>query len=510
MKARKPSRAERNIRWIESHCPTPDGGRNVVGKPLKLRPWQKKIVRGIYGGKLRRVIISVGRKNGKTALSAALLLLHLVGPESKRNSELYSTGLSREQAAVTFRLAAKMVRLSQQLSEHVTVRDTVKQLYCEGLGTLYTALSADASTAMGLSPVFTIHDELGQVKGPRHPLYEALETATGAQDEPLSVIISTQAPNDADLLSVLIDDAKTGKDSRTKLFLWEAPKDDDPFADATIKKANPAFGDFQNAREIRDMAEAARRMPAREAEYRNLILNQRVEASNPFVTQTIWEQNADEPECQGRFYGGLDLSEVNDLTCLLLASPNRGGLDVKPVFWLPEDGLVERSRLDRVPYDVWHKQGFLNLTPGKSVEYKDIAEYLVREFEQRDIRKIAFDRYNMRHLKPWLLESGMSAAMVEDRFEEFGQGYYSMSPALRVLESLLLNGRIRHGAHPVLTMCATNAVVKRDEAGGRKLDKKRSRGRIDGMVALAMAASIASSELEQSAVFPVELESILE
>lgn len=439
-----------------------------------------------------------------------LLLLHLCGPEARPNSELYSSAMSRDQAAIIFRLAAKMVRLSPALNAFVTIRDTVKQLYCPDLGTLYTALSADASTSFGLSPVFIVHDELGQVKGPRHSLYEALETATGAQESPLSIVISTQAPTDADLLSVLIDDAKAGADPRTRLFLFTAEENADPFAEETIRQANPAFGDFQNAEEVLAMAEDARRMPSREAEYRNLILNQRVEASSPFVTKSVWQANGGEPEGWGAVYGGLDLSETNDLTALVLVSPRNGLLNVKPSFWIPGEGLAERARKDRVPYDMWKEAKHIFASPGRSVEYEHVAEHIAGLFDRHDVRKIAFDRYNMKHLRPWLLKAGLPESLIEDRFVDFGQGFVSMSPALRVLESALLNEKLRHGNHPVLTMCAANAVVRMDEAGNRKLDKKRSRGRIDGMVALAMAVAMANEDMHQAPVYPVPLDRIVE
>jgi len=474
-----------------------------------LRPWQKAIIKGIYDTPTRRAIISVGRKNAKTAISAMLLLLHLCGAEARANSQLFSTALSRDQAAIIFNLAAKMVRQSASLFEFVTVRETIKELACPGLGTLYKALSADAATSFGLSPVFIVHDELGQVKGPRHQLYEALETATGAQEAPLSIVISTQAATDADLLSILIDDAKGGHDPKTKLFLYTADESLDPFSEEAIRQANPAFGDFQNAEETMAMAESARRMPAREAEYRNLILNQRVEASAPFVTRSVWNLGGDTADMGGILYGGLDLSEVNDLTALVLVSVNRGMFHAKPTFWLPEDGLAERARQDRVPYDLWHKQGHLQVTPGKSVEYEYIAKFLAKLFQEQDVRKIAFDRYNMRHLRPWLKQAGLSDALIDDRFQDFGQGFVSMSPALRHMESLLLNAKIRHGNHPILTMCAANAVVKSDEAGNRKLDKRRSRGRIDGMVALTMACAIADEHHGQRQIFPVSRHSII-
>jgi phage terminase large subunit-like protein len=502
------TRGERNIQWIEDFLFIPEG--RFVGQRVKLGDYQKENIRGIYDSPTRKALISYGRKNAKTTMAAFLLLLHLSGPEARRNSQLYSTALSREQAAITFRLASQIVRQSPDLRPLVTIRDTAKQLHDPEYGTLYQALSADASTAMGLSPVFTVHDELGQVKGPRHPLFEALETATAAQSDPLSIIISTQAPTDADLLSVLIDDAIAAGDPKVKLFLYTADPDADPFDVETIRQANPAFDLFMNQEEILAMAEDARRMPSREAEYRNLILNQRVEASSPFVTKSIWDANGSQPTRRGDLYGGLDLSETGDLTALVLVSPDRTHLNAYCTFWLPEEGLAERSRQDRVPYDVWHKQGHLEVTPGRAVEYEYVAKKLVALFETEAVRKIAFDRFNMRHLKPWLVKAGMSEEMIGARFQDFGQGYVSMSPALRTLETALLNEKLRHGGHPVLTMCAANAVVRTDEAGNRKLDKRRSRGRIDGMVALAMAAAMAGEDMNERQVFPVELEAITE
>jgi phage terminase large subunit-like protein len=160
---RRISRGERNCRWIEEHCRVPEG--KLVGQPVRLRPWQRRIIKAIYDQGARRVIISFARKNGKTALAAMLLLLHLCGPEAKENSSLNSAAQSLEQAAILFRLASKMVRMSPDLDEFVRVREQSKELACDELGTLYKALSAEASTAYGLSPVFVVHDELGQVRG---------------------------------------------------------------------------------------------------------------------------------------------------------------------------------------------------------------------------------------------------------------------------------------------------------------------------------------------------------
>ena len=500
----RPSAAE-IIKWIETHCVIPEG--KDVGKKVKLRGWQKDELRKIYDNPVgtRRAIISFGRKNAKTTLSAFLLLAHLCGPTSKPNSQLFSAAQSREQAAIIFALASKIVRMSPTLSGNIGIRENAKQLYCEGRGTLYRALSAEASTAFGLSPAFVVHDELGQVRGPRSNLYEALETATGAQEDPLSVVISTQAPTDADLLSILIDDAMAGHDPRTVLSLYTAPLDDDPFSEKTIRKANPAFGDFLNAREVMAMAANASRMPARESEYRNLILNQRVESSNPFVSRSAWQSCGGEVgDLRGiPVYAGLDLSSVNDLTAFVLIGKIRDTWHVKPTFWLPGVGLEQKSRSDRVPYDVWAKNGYLETTPGSTVEYEFVAKHLKKVFDVYNIRKLAFDRWNMKHFKPWLEREGFSIQFMEERFVEFGQGTQSMSPALRDLESAILEGKLAHGNHPVLSMCASCAVIEGKDDANRKLSKNRSTGRIDGLVALAMASGVAAQ------MHPVDIESMI-
>jgi phage terminase large subunit-like protein len=233
------------------------------------------------------------------------------------------------------------------------------------------------------------------------------------------------------------------------------------------------------------MAEDARRMPSREAEYRNLILNQRVEMNAPFISRRVWQ------ECGGPVvnsfkglpvFGGLDLSEVNDLTALVLVAPVDGVWNVRPTFWLPGANLADRSRTDRVPYDQWAKESWLQTTPGATVDYEFVATDIAAITQRMNVVTIAYDRWRIDLLKRELEQFG-----VELPLTPYGQGFKDMSPALDAMEAELLNGRVAHGAHPVLTMCAASAVTQRDPAGNRKLDKHKATGRIDGLVALAMA-----------------------
>jgi len=483
------------IEFCEKYLFVPEG--RFVGTPLKLAPFQKDIVRAIYDSPTRTAIISIPRKNAKTALCACLLLNHLVGPSarSKPNNQLFSSARSRDQAAIVFGLAAKMVRMNGDLAWLVKINQTQKMLSCPSLGTVYRALSADATRALGLSPSFIIHDELGQVVGPQDDLFDALETSVAAQENPLSVIISTQSRRDADLLSTLIDTAKLGEDERTKLILYAADPDIDPFTETAIKQANPAFDFFMNRTEVLAMMRDAQRLPAREPGYRNLILNQRVENNAPFVSTSLWEKCGDEPQRVDdgitQVYAGLDLSSVSDLTAFVMVGQKNGRWHVHPTFWLPSERVEDIARESRMPFNLWRDRGFLKTTPGASIDYDFVAEFLRREIVSRhNVQAIAFDRWNMKQFARSLLRVGVTQQQIDSKFIPFGQGWASMSPSLRALEQAILDKKIAHGGHPVLASCMMNACIITDDAGNRKFSKRKSSGKIDGAVALVMAMGV--------------------
>lgn len=481
------TRGEKVCSFIERYCLCPEG--DHIGKPIVLEAFQRKFILEIYDNPngTHSAYLSIARKNGKTALIGSILLAHLCGPEAVQNSQIVSGAQSKEQAAVVFELARKMVEMSPILSKVVKIQPSGKRLIGIARNVLYRALAAEGKTAHGLSPILAILDEVGQVVGPVDKFVSAITSAQGAYTNPLLIAISTQAPTDADLFSTWIDAQKSAPDPRVVCHVYAAPEDcqlDDPEAWAA---ANPALGVFRSLDDVRKQCKQAMDMPANEPEFRNLILNQRVEAVAPFVARSVWEANGGEPgDGAGRkVWAGLDLSSVNDLTSLE-AVDDTGG--VHSTFWLPKAGLAEKSRKDKVPYDLWEKQGFLNTTPGKAIEYEFVAAFLRGFFDKYDVQALGFDRYNMKFLTPWLVKAGFSDAELA-KFIEVGQGTASMTPALRDLEVKLLNTQLRHGKHPVLTMCAANAKVVGD-SGARKFDKQRARGRIDGMVALAMAVSV--------------------
>ena len=491
------TRGEKVVAFIESYCYVPEGDK--IGQLIKLEPFQKRFVLEIYDNPYgtHSAYLSIARKNAKTATIACILLAHLAGPEAVLNSQIISGAQSKDQAAVVFELARKMVEMSPELEKRIRVQPSGKRLIGLSKNVLYRALSAEGKTAHGLSPILAILDEVGQVVGPTDKFVSAITSAQGAYTNPLLIAISTQAPTDADMFSTWLDAQKNAPDPRVVCHLYEAPEDCELDDRKAWAAANPAMGVFRSIGDIEKQCKAAMEMPANEPEFRNLILNQRVEAVSPFVPRSVWESNGAAPgSMKGKkVWAGLDLSSVSDLTALVGVDEVGG---VHPSFWLPAFGLIEKSRKDKVPYDLWEKQGFLNTTPGKAIEYEFVANFLRGFFDHYDVQAVGFDRYNMNHLKPWLVKANFSEAEME-KFIPFGQGTVSMTPALRELEVKLLNKQLAHGKHPVLNMCAANAKVVGD-SGARKFDKKHQRGRIDGMVALAMAVGVMPTATEDNTI----------
>lgn len=488
------TRGERVIAFIERFCIVPEGA--LLGKPMLLDEFQKKFLIAIYDNPVGtdKAFLSIARKNGKTGLIAGILLAHLVGPEVVQNSQIVSGAMSREQAGIVFSLAVKMINLNPALQDIVHIIPSGKRLIGLPCNVEFRALAAEGKTTHGLSPVLAILDEVGQVVGPQSDFIDAIVTAQGAHETPLLLAISTQAANDADLFSIWLDDAKNSKDPHIVSHVYEAPKEADLSDPESWRAANPALGTFRSLKDMQRMAEQAARMPSFENTFRNLNLNQRVSTISPFISRNVWESCGKEPvNTPRKWFAGLDLSARNDLTALIIAGEAEDGIwDVFPFFWTPGKTVVDRAKTDRAPYDVWVKQGLLRTTPGASVDYEFVVNDVAEILSDFDITSMAFDRWRIEQFKKEAENIGLTLPLME-----FGQGFKDMGPAVDTLESLMLNGRIRHGMHPVLTMCAVNAVVVKDAAGNRKLDKSKATGRIDGMVALTMSVGAANGEVTE-------------
>lgn len=494
------SRADRVIAFLED-MPITQG--KLAGTKMKIRPWQREFVEAVYreDGEGRRpvrtAVLSMARKNGKTGLAAPLALCHLVGPEAEARAEVYAAANDVKQAGRVFLELVAILDLHPELSAMCNVirfTKVIEVLHGPARGSVFSVLSSDATTKHGLSPSFCIIDELGQAT--KRDLFDALNTAMGARDEPLLMVISTQAADDHAPMSELIDyglkvNAGEVEDPSFHLTLYTTPDQMDPWTLEAWQAANPALGDFRSLDDVKRQAAQAQRVPSLENSFRNLILNQRVASHSRFIAKAEWDTCNALPDLRSlrgrKCFGGLDLSAGRDLTALVLVFPDEEGrFDVLCRFFLPAAGIREKAEADRVPWDVWADKGHLTLIPGSTIDPGFVADVLAQLAAEFQIEALAYDRWRINDLRRELGLIGADLPLVE-----YGQGFRDMAPAIDRLERAVAEGQLRHGGNPILNMCAGNAVIERDPAGNRKLSKAKASGRIDGLVALAMALAIA-------------------
>jgi len=476
---------------------------------LWLRRFQRQFIEAVYrehrGSRpIRTAILSMGRKNGKTQLAAALALCHLCGPEAESRGEIYSCANDRFQAGKIFNEMVALIDHHPWLAARCNIISFQKNIIDLENGSIYSALSSEARTKMGLNPSFVVYDELGQA--PNRELYDAMDSAMGARENPLLLVISTQAADDFAPMSQLIDyglRVKAGdiKDASFYLSLYCAPEDANPWTRKAWAAANPALDDFRSLADVKRLAQQAQRMPAQENAFRNLILNQRVAAHARFIERSEWMACAGPTAIPlgSRVYAAVDLGATRDMSALVLVHQDIDGVfHVQPHYWLPGN-VQERVDQDRVPYDVWIRDGLV-YHAGDTTDPEAVAIKIAELNGQYRIMTLAFDAWRIADLKRELDGIGCNVQLVPH-----GQGFKDMSPAVNILERLVVQKRIRHGGHPVLTWNAANAVITRAPTGDRKLDKAKSSGRIDGLVALAMAFSLALIKNDK----PVDIEALI-
>jgi phage terminase large subunit-like protein len=436
-------------------------------------------------------MLSMGRKNGKTGLAAALALAHLCGPEAIISGQVLSGAADRNQASIIFQAMQKMALLNEDIANRLIFREYNKTIEDVETGSMYTALSSDAKKAHGLSPNFFVADEVAQWRD--RELLDALRTGMGAHAEPLGLIISTRSPDPDNPLEELIrytEDVKEGiiHDPTFYGAIFSAPMDADPWAEKTWALANPALGDFRSLVDVRVQAQQAQRIPSQEAPFRAYILNQPVAVEERWLNMADWEACNAPPEPVGACYGGLDLSTgPADLTAFSLYWPASGAL--KTWTFLPTAGLDGKAKEDNAPYPLWKQQGHVILVPGRVIDRVWLGSWIANQTQGLELRGIASDRWGLEALTAEMEREGINLP-----WESHGAGYKDVSPSLIALERAIIDHRLQHGANPVLKWAASNASVDMDPAGNRKLSKQHSRGRIDPIISALYAVGLAARQ----------------
>jgi phage terminase large subunit-like protein len=479
---------------------------DYAGQPFALRPWQQTIIRQLFETgpdgirRYRSCLLMLPRKNGKTELCAAIAIYCLLFDAAQ--GEIYLAAADREQASKVFQAMVAMIRADHELDALLEIIESRKRIVFRKTASFCQAISAEAYSKHGFNASVVIYDELHCA--PNRELYDVLVTSQGGRVQPLMIAISTAGYDRHSVLWEMYSHAKRviqdpSLDPTFLPILYEAPSDADWTDEAVWAAANPALGDFRSLEDMRILAVRAKQIPAQQNTFRRLYLNQWTEQAERWLDMATWDTCAgavDLAALAGRpCYAGLDLASTRDVTALVLVFPDdEGGYDVVPHFWVPGNMMADRVRRDRVPYDQWHRDGFLHVTDGDVCDYEAVRATIRALAEQFDIREIAYDRWGAVPLVTQLQADGAQCFPL-------GQGFASLSSPSKDLEKLVVSQQIRHGGHPVLRWMAENVAVEQDAAGNVKPSKKRSTEKIDGIVALIMALDRASRHVETESVY---------
>lgn len=275
------------------------------------------------------------------------------------------------------------------------------------------------------------------------------------------------------------------KDDTFLPVIYEADEKDAWDSVKTWRKSNPNLGVSKKMEYMREECARAKESPAYENTFRRLETNMPTEQAVRWMPMDKWRScdiPVDAEELEGAdCFVGLDLASTQDITASVLVFPSDDGtFDILPRFFIPEEGMRKRAKRDRVPYDVWVREGFMTATPGDVVDYEAIRLQLHEDAERFNIIEVAYDRWNSSQLVTQLQDDGLNMVPV-------GQGFKTMSGPTKELLKLVLARDINHGGDPVLDWMAANVSVKQDPAGNLKPDKSKSTEKIDGIVATIMA-----------------------
>lgn len=478
---------------------------------FQLDHWQERIVRRIYGPRHpdgRRIVRTVGmmlpRGNRKTSLGAALGLLHTIGPENTPGAQNMVAAVDRKQARIAYEEAFSIIEATVEKDgrKRLELTDSDNHIGNRKTGANFRAMSADGKVAHGYTPSFALLDEIHA--WPKRDLWEAVRSGLVKVPNSLMMVISTAGRGQQNLAWDFFEYCR--KIQRGEIdnpswlpILFETPADADWLDEDVWHRANPGlrYG-YPDIEGLREYAREAREQPSERSTFQQLNLNMWLDGSaDPFVDMLIYDEGryeVDIDELEGEpCWLAVDLSSVNDLTVVVGCwRDGEDGYIVHPWFFCPADNLRGRAERDGVPYPDWAKEELITATEGNVVDYRVVEEQIREICARFDVREIAFDPHMARNIMNNLMEDNFPVV-------EMRQGWVTMAPAIKELERAILGRRFRHGGHPILRWNFANIVVHVDSAGNKGFHKGKSKDRIDGAVAAAMAvARCAAGDSSQS------------
>ncbi|WDH24098.1 terminase large subunit [Pseudomonas chlororaphis] len=537
-------------------------GGDYEGMPFFLAPWQAFVVGSLFGWMLedsngamarrpppelaididarsrfrrfRQAYIETGKGSGKSPLVAGIGLYGLVA-DGEQRAEIYAAATKRDQAMILFRDAVSMVDMSKHLRTRLqqSGRDEkVWNLYYPNTRSFFRPISADEGQS-GPRPHIGLLDELHEHKSAT--TVNMMKAGLKNRRQALVVMITNSGSDKKTVCGQYHDlgvriCAGQEEDDSFFAFICSLDEGDDPFeSESCWPKANPSL-DFiaegqtdgiPGRKYLREQVKSARGLPAQESVTRRLNFCEWTQADAPWVSWAVWKQAEERVPMRmlrnRRCVAGLDLASTTDLTAFVLLfwpTAEDPHWRLLPYFWIPDDDLKGREDRDKVPYQLWIKEGHLETTPGRAISKLHVLRRLMTICAYFDVERIAYDRWRIEDLLQLMSEYDITLPEMIG----FGQGYKDMGPAVDEFERRLLGlppeaevaegdvidldpadyqviesesvETMRHDGNPVLTWNAGNAVVVADPANNRKADKAKATGRIDGIVAAIMATGI--------------------
>ena len=493
-----------------------------AGKPFRLMKWQwEDVILPLFGTlrenglrQYRFCYLEIPKKNGKSPLSAAMGLYGLCA-DNEASPEVYIAAGDREQAGYVFRYAAQMTRANETLMKYLKILDSRKRIINRRNDGFMQVLSSESYTKHGINPSFLIFDELHAQ--PNDELWNTLVSGTDyARKQQVVIAMSTAGIWDKESIWWRI--REKARQIREGIIVQENflpvlyianPEKDNPEDEEVWKRVNPSLGYIFTFDKIKEQFEEAKKDPV---EYQNFLrfrLNIPIKQLSRWVPMDKWDK-CNKPiniaSLGGRIcYGGLDISSKIDLSAFVLVFPpeNEDGLYyVLCKFYCPEEGILKRSKIEGVHYDIWQQQGFLTATPGNVIDYEWIEKDIIEASKEYQLLQIGYDPWNaqatatriMNILNPTNFENGFQ--MVEMR-----QGTKTLNEPMKDLLVNIMQEKIAHGGHPILRWNADNIVTRLDANGNIAPDKEKATEKIDGIVALIMAWGRAMFDKKQESIY---------
>ena len=500
--------AAKVVDFFERFLCHPKGGSGAPKKFL-LEPWQKDYVRNLMAWKHkatglrkhRTTYLEIPRKNGKTTLSAGLLLYMLL-VDKENGKEIYSAATTRDQAGLIFEIAAGMVAADPRLAKRCEVIKSKKRIVC-GDG-YFQACSAEAGAVHGTNPHCVVFDELHLQKN--REMWEAFHTGFGARSQPLFIAITTAGHDRSSVCWEQHEYARNilnGNIDDPSFYprIFAADDHVDWTDEKTWEIANPCLDVSLSRDYLRAECKQAQEIPGLENSFRRLHLNQWTEQEMRLIPMAEWdkcERDIQIEELQGEpCFGGLDLSSTRDVTAFVLLFPRGNNVQIFPYFWIPEEAISRRAAQDQRVIRNFADAGFVEVTEGNEVDVMRVAARINEICAPFDLRRVGFDPWNAAGPTQRLKELGMPDWVLT----KMPQGTATYNEAIKQMLSMLGSQRLHHDGNMVLRWMASNAAGLEDSNGNLKFHKGKSGDKIDGMTALGMALALYIAEGPESSAY---------